>query len=341
MFCFFLYAEKQTKTLTLSVTGDWNGDGKAGFILVSPKYSHSFLSKGDGKFSPETFQYPHGWNFGTDLNHWAIVTGDWNGDGKTDFMRISAKYCHPYISKGDGTFETKTYHYPHNWNFGTNMNYWAIVTGDWNGDGKTDFMRIGPHATHPFLSKGNGSFTGHYYTYPDEWNFGSNLNHWAIVTGDWNGDGKTDFMRISTAHARPFLSKGDGTFLAGTYDYPADWTFGSKINAVSTVKGDWNGGKLERGVPAYEKPDDLRRAGEIGYNAPFIPQNTPVPSGWHCTANGLGLLATVEAYAICADVDGQVGVDSNLARRSRNIACAGTLRVYASFSCSFTFTCTL
>merc|ERR1719160_70240 len=89
-------------------TGDWNGDGKTDFFRISPTYAHPFLSNGDGTFTAKTARYPRGWNFGTNLNHWAIKTGDWNGDGKTDFIRISPTYAHPFLSKGDGTFAART-----------------------------------------------------------------------------------------------------------------------------------------------------------------------------------------------------------------------------------------
>merc|ERR1712070_1217102 len=192
-------------------------------------------------FTAKVYHYPGKWNFGTNLNQWAIVTWDWNGDGKTDFMRISPTYTHPFISKGDGTFTAKVYHYPGKWNFGTNLNQWAIVTGDWNGDGKTDFMRIRPTYTHPFISKGDGTITAKVYHYPKGWNFGTSFSLWSITVGDFNGDGKTDFMRVSPTYTHAFISKGDGTFTAKMYHYPKGWNFGKNLNQWAIVVGDWDG----------------------------------------------------------------------------------------------------
>merc|ERR1712139_444606 len=140
-------------------------------------------------------------------NVWSTVVGDWNGDGKTDFMRVGPTYAHPFISLGNGQFRAHHAKYPKGWNFGNNPSTWQTVVGDWNGDGKTDFMRISPTYAHPFISKGNGQFTAHTTSYPKGWNFGTNLAHWQTVVGDWNGDGKTDLLRISPTYAHPFISK--------------------------------------------------------------------------------------------------------------------------------------
>ena len=80
----------------------------------------------------------------------------------------------------------------------------------------------------------------------------------------------------------------------------------------------------EAGGGTNEKDDDLRRAGKIAIDGPVFPHNAAVPMGWRCQANGLGLLVSVTAYAICSDVEGQVGTDSNLARPSRNHGCEGS-----------------
>src|SRR4030095_4926467 len=44
--------------------------------------------------------YPGGWNFGTDLTVWQTITGDFNGDGLTDFARIHPTYLHDFFAAG-------------------------------------------------------------------------------------------------------------------------------------------------------------------------------------------------------------------------------------------------
>merc|ERR1712159_638638 len=224
-----------------TIVGDWNGDGKTDFMRIAPTYAHAMMSRGNGQFTAHHTHYPRGWNFGTNLNHWSTIVGDWNGDGKTDFMRLSPTYAHAMMSRGNGQFTAHHTRYPRGWNFGTNHAHWSTIVGDWNGDGKTDFMRISPTYAHAFMSQGDGTFKAGTAKYPGGWNFGTNLKQWATAVGDWNGDGKTDFIRISPTYAHSFISRGDGTFKAGTAKYPGGWNFGTNLAVWQTAVGDWNG----------------------------------------------------------------------------------------------------
>jgi len=92
--------------------------------------------EGENTFSNPIQQYPTPWNFGFS-SAWETITGDFNGDGKTDYARLGATYAHLFISNGDGTFSNPIQQYPSGWNFG-NPSSWKTITGDFNGDGKTD-----------------------------------------------------------------------------------------------------------------------------------------------------------------------------------------------------------
>jgi hypothetical protein len=89
------------------------------------------------------------------------------------------------ISQGNGQFTAHHTRYPKGWNFGTNHAHWSTIVGDWNGDGKTDFMRLSPTYAHAFISNGNGQFTAHHTRYPKGWNFGTNHAHWQTIVGNF------------------------------------------------------------------------------------------------------------------------------------------------------------
>jgi hypothetical protein len=226
-------------------TGDWNGDGKTDFARVQNAAISFFISNGDGSFRQVYDLYGWGPNSGfSSSSIYPIFTGDWNGDGKTDFARVQNAAISFFISNGDGSFSQVFNLYGWGPNSGfSSSDVYPIFTGDWNGDGKTDFARVQNAAISFFISNGDGSFTQ-----------ASNLNGWSpnsgfsssdvypIFTGDWNGDGKTDFARVQNAAISFFISNGDGSF-SQAYDVsgwgPNSGFYSSDVYPVFT--GDWNG----------------------------------------------------------------------------------------------------
>jgi hypothetical protein len=227
-----------------TITGDFNGDGRTDLARVGPTSVYVYLSTGDGAFSyAGTYVYPNGTNFGTNLSYWYTITGDFNGDGRTDFARVGALGVYVYMSVGDGTFSyTNTYVYG-NANFDTDLNYWQVTTGDFDGDGRTDLARIGPHSVYVYLSTGDGMFSyANTYVYPNGTNFGTDLNYWRTITGDFNGDGRTDFARVGPHAVYVYLSLGGGTFSnPDTYVYANGSNFGTDLNYWQVTTGDFNG----------------------------------------------------------------------------------------------------
>ncbi|MBD2731659.1 VCBS repeat-containing protein, partial [Nostoc sp. FACHB-892] len=125
-----------------------------------------------------------------------------------------------YLSNGDGTFGSQllTDYTIQSGDF-TNL-----IVGDYNGDGKDDFIRQekGAYAVDEFLtaqvylSNGDGTFGSQLLTdYTIQSGDFTNL-----IVGDYNGDGKDDFIRQEKGAyavdefltAQVYLSNGDGTF---------------------------------------------------------------------------------------------------------------------------------
>ncbi len=160
-------------------------------------------------------------------------TGDFNGDGKTDFMYWGPNGWNVLLNNGLGFDPAMDWAPTNNSSYGNT--YWAYYnvtdtqafqfTGDFNGDGKTDFMYWGPNGWRVMLSNGHG------YDPPTDWAPTNNPSYgntyWAYYnvtdtqafqfTGDFNGDGKTDFMYWGSNGWRVMLSNGHG------FDPPTDW----------------------------------------------------------------------------------------------------------------------
>jgi hypothetical protein len=146
------------------------------------------------------------------------------------------------FSNGDGTFRvtnSSAGEFP-GWAIGVDA---KVVTGDFNGDGRTDMALTGQpgFVTVPVaFSNGDGTFTitnSSAGEFPG-WAIGATAK---VVTGDFNNDGRTDialnqpgFVTVPVA-----FSNGDGTFRvtnAGAGEFPG-W---AAAPGAKMITGDFN-----------------------------------------------------------------------------------------------------
>ena len=136
-----------------------------------------------------------------------FVTGDFNGDQKTDYifcpaddygrMVLPGVKAITLLSSTDGQYITV------NPQIGLNQPFSVLSTGDFNKDGLTDFIvsavdtyqKISDPqgSTYIFISNGNGTFLRMYYPLDLD---GSCYK--IVSQGDYNGDGNTDFIAAMT-----------------------------------------------------------------------------------------------------------------------------------------------
>ncbi len=222
--------------------GDFNGDGKEDLAVAN--YSGGtvsvLLGKGDG-----TFQAQVAYSVGTGYGRApiALVTGDFNGDGKLD-LAVAISGCPPkggecgtgslsiLLGNGDGTFAQPI-------ETSANTILESLAAGDFNGDGKMD-LAVG---TSPFssgqltiyLGNGDGTFQAlATYTVGQD----SSQGPGSIVVADFNGDGKPDLATSNgwgSNSVSILLGNGDGTFQTQV-QYPT----GSEPYALATadINGD-------------------------------------------------------------------------------------------------------
>jgi hypothetical protein len=199
------------KDNTAHLTGDFNGDGKTDILTwQSDGNVHQYFSNGDGKFTHVAGGLGGlGWWRGNIFH----LTGDFNGDGKTDILSWQSDgNVNLFISNGDGTFR-RTYQPA-----GIGAQGWwqgntAMPTGDFNRDGKTDLLVWGTDGYSAlYLSKADGSGTFSKIT-----GVLANAGWWkdnsVFLAGDFNGDGCTDLLNWQTdCYVNVYLSNGNGTF---------------------------------------------------------------------------------------------------------------------------------
>jgi hypothetical protein len=123
-----------------TITGDFDGDRDTDFVRLAGDAYYMFLNNGDATFTPSAVAYGNGWDFGIPSS-FTTVAGDFNGDDRTDFCRMSGTHAFTFFSNGNGTFNSFAEGFPAGWDFGTPSSFETFV-GDFNGDGKDEIERI-------------------------------------------------------------------------------------------------------------------------------------------------------------------------------------------------------
>jgi hypothetical protein len=195
-------------------SGRWRLDTDASGIFNSPGDQEFFL----------------GWTGAT------VVTGDWNGDGRTKAGVYSSGYWFLDYD-GNGVWDNGVKDKLIAWG-------WAgasPMVGDWNGDGRT---KIGVYSNGFWFLDYNGDYLWDGGIADKQVGWG-----WAGVTpilGDWNGNGKT---KIGVYVNGFWFLDYDGNYFwdGGVVDKQAGWGWAG----VTPIVGDWNGdGRAKIGVYA-------------------------------------------------------------------------------------------
>jgi hypothetical protein len=182
--------------------------------------------------SVPAFLAPIGYDEGSD----AVITADFNGDGRLDLatIQIFSNNVSTFLGNGDGTFQDAR-------NYATDLRPTAITAGDFNGDGKLDLVtgnQDDDEYTEINLLLGNGD--GSFQSWTGTWFFGSpNDAPSDMAVGDFDADGNLDLaVSISngvSTQISVLLGSGQGGF-----KYPSTLRPSSGHDDHAIVAADFN-----------------------------------------------------------------------------------------------------
>lgn len=203
-----VFANTGDPTTSALAGADFNADGNLDLAIANQIYGSGLvaLGYGEGAFNAagglNVISFPAG-----------IAVGDFNADGKLDAAFAGAgggpkapggSGLAVSLGNGDGTFTLAS---GSPISLGTNLS--AIVTADFNGDGKLDVAVTDSGGNAVIILLGNGDGT---FGVPTTILVGNGPD--AIVAGDFNNDGKLDLAiaNFGDNTTTLLLGNGDGTF---------------------------------------------------------------------------------------------------------------------------------
>ncbi|MCI0330825.1 MAG: integrin alpha [candidate division Zixibacteria bacterium] len=226
---------------SVASAGDDNGDGKADFIIGTPRNdplrqddagTAYVYSGADGSL----LYQKHGAAAGDLLGFSAASAGDVNGDGKADFI-IGAPFMDVGLLSDAGTAyvysgaDGSLLYLKNGVAAGDYLGFSVASAGDVNGDGKADFIIGAPSAGAGGLSGAGSAYVhsgadGSLLGQINGAAVGDSLGFSVASAGDVNGDGKADLIIGAPSTNPGGAAKAGSAFVYGL---------------CAAVKGDMNG----------------------------------------------------------------------------------------------------
>lgn len=189
-------------------------------------------------------------DFGTGGGAVAVVSADFNGDGKADVAVQAGNEIQIFQGNGDGTLESQLSFPTDRYSQSSLLS--GMFVGDLSRDGNPDLAVTNYHSNADpaqgsisvLLGNGDGTFQPAVnYSVPG-------FSPSAIVGADFNGDGALDLavvgLNANGGAVRIFLGSGDGAFLPGN-EYPV-----VGASPYSLAVGDFDGDAVpDLAVPAF------------------------------------------------------------------------------------------
>jgi len=225
-----------TRTVAVSVIGDTDAEVSESFFFTLSSSSNATLTDAQaiGTILDDDAACPNP-TFGAATNvdaPWPsqLVSGDFNGDGKSDVATADSTSESINVRLGDGAggFSAAA-------SFPVGKSPRSLALGDFNLDGKTDIVVAsqevsGASGVSLLLADGNGGFA-------PATSVSTGPLPYYVAVGDFNVDGKPDLLVLSLAPGEVSVQLGDG---AGGFGAPVAF-FTVRNGSHDPVVADFNG----------------------------------------------------------------------------------------------------
>jgi len=254
------------------MAGDFNGDGKMDALAqqVGIPGNWSVALNNGAAFLPTASSWLIGWP--TSSTAFNVLIGDVNGDGMADLITKESVGSW-YVALSNGSSFT----YQPSW-----LSGWAItssaynlLTGDFNGDGKTDILAKEQTTGTWYVALSNGSS---FVAQPSSWitGFAINSSLYNLMVADVNGDGRDDLIAKETNTGTWHVALSTGTSFINQPNWLTGWA--NVSSAYNLLVGDFNrDGKAD--LLAKEQTTGTWYVA-LSNGAQFVPQPFPWLTGW-------------------------------------------------------------
>ena len=224
---------------------DINGDGKADYLTVAENGDVGLFINGGRSGSGNWIWKPKGVVFNAKVRREDVRLGNIDGDGRADIAVVGTGGSltgHLNVGGGD-TPRFRAMGLIHVGDLGAGLTKAGVVLRDLNGDGRADYLHLGPggQVTAHINNMGNAVGAAPGWLIAGEIASGGLAKKGQNVTfGDLNGDGKVDYVVADQTTGALYLwqnAGSGGTWRAGENIFLADMTGDGKKDYLIVSPG--------------------------------------------------------------------------------------------------------